>query len=76
MDILQYLPAAQAADLRAMSKAVEELKKLDLKTVPLDLSSFTYDRALLTLLKQTCPNQFIPVWDMLIPFIFLREGVK
>jgi hypothetical protein len=48
MDILQYLPAAQVADLRAMSKVAEELKKLDLKTVPLDLSSFTYDRALLT----------------------------
>jgi hypothetical protein len=48
MDILQYLSAAQVADLKASSKALEELKKMNVKSVPLDLSSFTYDRALLT----------------------------
>ena len=48
MDILQYLSAAQVADLKASSKALEELKKINVKSVPLDLSSFTYDRALLT----------------------------
>ena len=48
MDILQFLSAAQVADVKAASKVVEQLKTMELKSVSLDLSSFTINPALLT----------------------------
>jgi hypothetical protein len=47
MDILQFLSPAQAAELEAISEVVEQLKTMELKSVPLDLSSFTINPALL-----------------------------
>jgi hypothetical protein len=46
MNLYKYLSAAQVADLKAFSKAMEEAKNMNVDSVPLDLSSFTLDSAL------------------------------
>jgi len=47
MDLWQFLSATQVADLKAIAKAIEEANKIELKAVPIDLPSFSYDYALL-----------------------------
>ncbi len=48
MDISQFLSASQVAELKAVSKVMEQFKTTELKSVSLDLSSFTINAALLT----------------------------
>ena len=49
MDVSKYVSTEQVAELKAISKVMEQLKTMEPKSIPLDLSSFTVNPALLTL---------------------------
>jgi hypothetical protein len=48
MDVSKYVSTEQVAELKAISKVMEQLKTMEPKSIPLDLSSFTVNPALLT----------------------------
>jgi hypothetical protein len=48
MDIYKYLSATQVAELEALSKKLEELKKMRMDPIQLEPSSHTLDPAMFT----------------------------
>jgi hypothetical protein len=48
MDVYKYLSAAQVAELDALSKPLEELRKIKMQAIHLDFSSHTIDPTLFT----------------------------